>query len=145
MANPYPCEAAEDLILLTITRGKPETVQVSSKAMSLASPVWRTMLDPKGPFREASPDNGEISFLEDDADALLILLLATHLKYQEIPEELTYEMLLNVCVACDTFDRNENVGPWLSKWLSHLTRYEDGDGVPFHWLSVWRPSYLRTC
>ncbi len=54
--------------------------------MSLASLVWHTMLDPSGSFREANLDNGEIAFLENDVEALLIVLLAAHLRQQEVSQ-----------------------------------------------------------
>ena len=115
-------------VLLLIAGEKQRILQVSSKVMSLASPVWRTMLDPRGPFREANPDDGAISFLEDDPEALLILLLAAHLKYQEIPEELTYELLWSVCITCDKYDCIEIVRPWLLRWLAPLEQLIEKNG-----------------
>ncbi len=44
------------------------------------------MLDPSGSFREANLDNGEIAFLENDVEALLIVLLAAHLRQQEVSQ-----------------------------------------------------------
>ena len=111
---------------LLISCGKKQKrVQASSKVMSLASPVWRTMLDPQGPFRESDPKNGEISFLDDHAEALLILLLAAHLKYPEVPEEISYELLLNICIICDKYDSIEVVRPWLAGWRKPLEHHEE--------------------
>ena len=96
-SNPtFQLDPAGDLRLLVKHRGHDKNFQVFSKAMSLANPVWHTMLDPNGPFREAKPDSGEVVFLDDDAEALLILLLAAHSRYQEIPQTLEYEQLLNI-------------------------------------------------
>ncbi len=39
--------------------------------MYLASLVWRAMLSPSGNFKETHPKNGEVSFPENDPDAML--------------------------------------------------------------------------
>ena len=109
-------DTAGDLKLLVQHCENWLTFQVSSKAMSLASPVWRTMLDPNGPFRESQSDNNEITFTDDDTKALLILLLAAHLRFQDIPNELTFEQLLNVCILCDKYDCITLVRPWIWSW-----------------------------
>ena len=85
-----PLDALGDVHLLISCGGKQNRVQASSKVMSLVSSVWCTMLDPQGPFRESDPNNGDISFLEDDAEALFVLLLAAHLRYPEVPKEVIY-------------------------------------------------------
>ena len=81
---------------------------VSSKAMCLASPVWRAMLDPQGPWAKqsssSSPSSGLSShaMLEDDPDALLILLRIAHLRFSELPDVLNdYQHLLQLAVLCD--------------------------------------------
>lgn len=109
-------DAAGDLKLLLQHREEWVTFQVSSKAMSLASPVWRAMLDPNGPFRESQSDNSEIIFPDDDPEALLILLSAAHLRFQEVPKHLSFERLLNVCVLCDKYDCITLVRPWIFEW-----------------------------
>jgi len=78
-------DPAADLRLLVQHGDHQITFKVSSEAMSLASPVWRTMLDPAGPFKESQSDNGEINFPDDDSEALLILLVAAHLRFQDVP------------------------------------------------------------
>ena len=109
-------DAAGDLKLLVPYGEEWVIFQVSSKAMSLASPVWRAMLDPNGPFRESQPDNNEIIFPEDGPKALLILLSAAHLRFQDVPEELSFQQLRSVCVLCDKYDCITLVRPWISKW-----------------------------
>ena len=128
-------DPAGDLKLLVKHHGQDRNFQVSSKAMSLASPVWRTMLDPSGPFREAKPDNGEIAFPEDDAEALLVLLLAAHLRYQEVPQTLKYEQLLNLCIVCDKYDCVGLLRPWISKWETALKPLADHPGHE-EWLFI---------
>ena len=124
-------DAAGDLKLLVQHGEEWVTFQVSSKAMSLASPVWRRMLDPNGPFRESRSDNNKITFPDDDSEALLILLLAAHLRFQDVPQEVWFQQLLNVCILCDKYDCITLVRPWISRWQAreiHLAgqyKYEE--------------------
>lgn len=112
-------DPAGDLRLLVKHGAQQITFQVSSKVMTLASPVWRTMLDPTGPFKESQSDNGEITFPDDNSEALLILLLAAHVRFPDVPQELWYEQLLNVCILCDKYDCIALVRPWLPRWQAH--------------------------
>lgn len=92
------------------------TFRVSSKAMCLASPVWRVMLDPSGPFKEARPENDSVLFPEDDAQALQILLYIAHLQFHSIPETLSFTQLLNLAIICDKYDTARLLFPWFHKW-----------------------------
>lgn len=128
-------DPAGDLRVLVQHGEQQISFQVSSKAMSLASPVWRTMLDPDGPFKESRPDKGEVAFHDDNAEALLILLLAAHLRFQDVPQELWFEQLRSVCIACDKYDCIGLVRPWISRWQAreiHLAGLEVYD----QWLFV---------
>ena len=124
-------DAAGDLKLLVQHGEDWVAFQVSSKAMSLASPVWRAMLDPNGPFKESQSGHNEITLPDDDSKALLILLLAAHLRFQDVPEELSFEHLLEVCVLCDKYDCITLVRPWISRWqarhipLARIRRHEE--------------------
>ena len=100
------------------------TFRVSSKAMSLASAVWRTMLDPAGHFKESQPAHNKISIQDDDAEALLVLLLAAHLRFHEVPLRLWLEQLMNVCILCDKYDCIGLVKPWIEGWEDHCGRPE---------------------
>ena len=80
---------------------------VSSKVMCLASPVWRAMFDPQGPWaKQSSSSGGSIySLAEDDPDALLILLQIAHLQFSDLPDALVvYEHLLQLAVLCDKYE-----------------------------------------
>lgn len=75
---------------------------VSSKVMCLASPVWRAMLDPQGHW--AKQPSGVFSLLEDDPDALLIILRIAHLQFSDLPDALViYKHLVQLAVLCDKY------------------------------------------
>ena len=111
-------DAAGDLKLSVLHGIEWVTFQVSSKAMSLASPVWRAMLDPNGPFRESQSENNEITFPDDDPKGLLVLLLVAHLRFQDVPQVPSFVKILDVCILCDKYDCIALVHPWISRWLA---------------------------
>ena len=58
-----------------------KTFRVSSQVMRLASSHWRKMLDVNLGFQEATM-TGTISLREDNIQAVFLVLLASHLKFQ---------------------------------------------------------------
>lgn len=112
--------------------------------MSLASPVWRTMLNPEGPFQESKPDNHEVEFHDDDTEALLTILLAAHQRNQEIPQSIELRQLLNICLLCDKYDCLELVRSWLFKWEADLKASAD-IGRYDQWLFIaWTTGDMET-
>lgn len=90
-----------------------QTLLVSSAVMRIASPVWRTMLDPQGHFMESQRSliHGEIEFPEDDPDALLCVLRIAHLQFRKVPDTLDYEELVDLAIICDKYDTVAIVRP----------------------------------
>lgn len=90
-----------------------KTFVVSSAVMRIASPVWRVMFDPQGPFMDTQRclTHGEMDLAEDDADALLYVLRIAHLQFRRIPETLDFIDLLNVAIICDKYDTVSIVRP----------------------------------
>lgn len=122
-----------------------KTFRVSTKAMCLASPVWRVMLDPSGPFKEAHPENDQVLFPEDDAQALLTVLCIAHLEFHSIPERLSFTQLLNLAIICDKYDTGRLILPWFSKWEKSFkdSAFELGHEQPFSlpgFSEIWKLS-----
>ena len=90
-----------------------KTFVVSSAVLRIASPVWRAMFDPQGPFMDTqhSLTHGEMELPEDNADALLCVLRIAHLQFRRIPETLDYAELLEVAIICDKYDTVSIVRP----------------------------------
>ena len=75
---------------------------VSSKVMCFASPVWRAMFDPQGPWAKKASD--AYSLPEDDPNALLFILRIAHLQFSELPDVfVVYEHLFQLAVLCDKY------------------------------------------
>lgn len=113
-----------DLTLLLENEGSSgiiaSTFLVSAKAMSLASPVWRTMLDPEGPWRKQSSSWGSLRLMDDEPGALLILLDIAHLAFHEVPGTPSFEKLVQLSVLCDKYDTVPLVRPWVARWIRDL-------------------------
>lgn len=93
------------------------TAIVSSRAICLASPIWRAMLNPDNSFKESNPANQEITFPEDDAEAFMILLNIAHLQFLNVPSNIeNVRKLLNIAILCDKYDTVTLVRPWLPRW-----------------------------
>lgn len=123
-----------DLLLIVNQAERQRTFRVSSFAMCLASPVWRAMLSPSGRFKEARPKNGEVSFPEDDPDAMFTVLSVVHYQFQYIPITLSRRSLLNLGIVCDKYDVTKLVSPWFgSNWLKSR-EFRRGNSILLAWL-----------
>jgi len=113
-----------DIKVAATHSGKRVVFNVSSNALVLASPVWKKFIYP--PFAKLRNENGEgeteedearLDFTEDDSDALVILLSIAHLRFDKVPQNLKYKVLLQVAVLCDLYDCVKLVRPWLAGWM----------------------------
>ncbi|MCJ1371395.1 hypothetical protein MMC20_002610 [Loxospora ochrophaea] len=81
------------------------TLLVSSKIISLASPVFKAMLGPS--FTEGRPDASGRSTLKlpkDDPEAIHALFSMLHLQYQLSEADFNYKFLENLTVVADKYD-----------------------------------------
>lgn len=111
-----PIDPNGELNLIVGIGDEARTFRVSSHAMRLASPVWRAMLSSHNGFKEASDE--EITFPDDNPQAVFIVLVACHLRFQDVPEQLEFTELVNLCVLCDKYDCVSILRPWLSAWMA---------------------------
>ena len=114
-----------DFRLLVTYSNEPTYFIVSSHAMSLASPVWKTIIHP--PFEKIFDEEATIrqsqdrerDFSDDNGEALLILLRIAHLQFNKVPPNLTFKSLFEIAILCDKYDCVSLVKPWLSTWLTY--------------------------
>ncbi|KAF9629993.1 hypothetical protein BFW01_g174 [Lasiodiplodia theobromae] len=58
--------------------------------------------------------------MEDDPDALALLLRIAHLKFNEVPRALSLDALYEVAVLTDKYFATSLVKPWIKQWIEPL-------------------------
>jgi hypothetical protein len=112
---------------------------VSSNAMRLASPIWKSMFT--GPYKEGTAK--EIPFPEGKPDAFLITLQIAHLRFADLPSLLDFQGLVNLAIVCDEYDMVPTVCPFLAKWITPLEPLANKIGFE-EWLFVaWTFGYPK--
>ncbi|KAJ9195795.1 hypothetical protein DTO164E3_6630 [Paecilomyces variotii] len=97
----------------------PRQFLVSSKVLSLASPVFAKLFGPH--FLEGSQmakhGNVTIYLDEDDAKGMGIILGILH--HQETPEigKLSAKEVATVAICCDKYDCARVIRPWIANWF----------------------------
>ena len=111
--------------------GDPATsvrIRASSKALSLASPVFAAMFNPR--FAEGKAvSSGEfqpIALPDDDPDAITTLCNAVHLRSSRVSVA-SFASLEKLGLLCDKYDCAEALAPWSTRWLSTWQGSLDGE------------------
>ena len=126
-----------DLTLAVHQGDDAKTFRVSSQVMRLASPVWRAMLDPERGFKEALTRNEPITLHDDNIEAVFLVLLMSHLRFQHIPGTLGFKQMVNLCMVCDKYDCVSILRPWLSRWISPLLAHVNQVGYEDWVVIAW--------
>jgi len=113
-------------------------LQVSSKALSLASSVFKAMFGPH--LQEGQDLSGtspkRISLPEDHPAAMTTLCNVLHHQHNSVSKTLMESELVNVAAACDKYDCSEAFSLWSPIWT--LTRSSELKGVA----KLLYPSFL---
>ena len=125
--------------MITGSEGREIIGKVCSQAMCLASPVWKAQIfpkqvdkgwwgSPKERLAEANTNGNhnderkepvkQVDFTKVDSQAFSIILAIAHLKFRDVPLNLSYQELLNVAKLCDYYDCVDLVTLFLPQWLS---------------------------
>ncbi|ESZ92957.1 hypothetical protein SBOR_6676 [Sclerotinia borealis F-4128] len=144
LAEPSPKEDYSEGILSTNAPsvvGEDVLMLVSSKHMSLASPVFKAMLQrnnfPEG--RElASAGKVKIPLPDDDPDAFAILMCVIHGRTRSIPRDVDLDVLSRISTLVDKYQLHEVVEIMSDRWISllepQLLEVHMDDLLP--WLSI---------
>jgi hypothetical protein len=95
---------------------------VSSRHLTLASPVFRKMLSPDG-FREGykKPDGRYYIVAEDwEEEAFLLFLNMLHTRGRKIPPRVSLELLAKVGILVDYYDCEDAVEFFTTTWRESL-------------------------
>ncbi|KAM0304868.1 hypothetical protein ACHAPM_002985 [Fusarium culmorum] len=112
--------------------------RVSSRHLSLASPVFRAMLESE--FKESHLNEQglyEVQASEWDAEALVILLDIIHGHHRDVPRRISAETLSHVAIIVDYYGCHEIMELVLTAWLTYLGEPKDFvKQDPMRWLFI---------
>ncbi|KAF4416342.1 hypothetical protein FACUT_12638 [Fusarium acutatum] len=112
--------------------------RVSSRHLSLVSPVFRAMLESQ--FKESRlNDQGlyELQASEWDAEALVILLDIIHGHHREVPKRISVETLSHIAIIVDYYGCHEIMELVFAAWVSYLGPAEEFvKQDPLRWLFI---------
>ncbi len=112
-------DRAGDLLLLLGCKGEQKTVRVSSKILSLASPVFAVMLSRIFAEGQNSGDeNWTVSLSHDDPEAMLTVLRVLHFK-PTCTTETSLLFLAKMAEVCEKYDLTEPLKGWTEAALRH--------------------------
>lgn len=111
---------------------------VSSRVMSLASPVFAAMLSPN--FKEGQSDGQgivkRIRLPEDDEEALSVICYTLHHCTENIPQRLEASLLAKIAILCDKYCCVNVFKPWAMIWLP-ATTYIKSQGLEYLLLAAY--------
>ncbi|MCJ1290939.1 hypothetical protein MMC34_002481 [Xylographa carneopallida] len=110
-----------DVILeFTNPDGKKASLLVSSKVMSLASPVFDNMFNSS--FSECYQNHaaGKILIVllpQDDAEAFTIICKVIHHRTDEVSQKITVDCIVNIAMLCDKYKVVRAISPSSAAWF----------------------------
>lgn len=134
------------LLVFDHSSGQPvqKTFLVNSRALSLASEVWKAMFS--GHFRESKRRDEGVEFPDDEPEALATILSIAHLRFHEVPEksDMTFEQLLEITVLTDKYGATHLLRPWFQGWLEEAHQWLNKTGCE-EWLWIaWELGQTKT-
>ena len=118
-------DPAGDLLLVLETdedgRSTKSSIRVSSKVMSLASPVFAAMLSPKfaegqALLKTTSPQTVSISLPDNDPEAMVWLCQALHFN-KSCNIDIDFSLLGELAILCNNYDFVDALKPWSRAWM----------------------------
>jgi hypothetical protein len=118
-------------VLLHVGSSKPKAhLLVSSKVLSLASPVFAAMLGPR--FKEGNSlslgSACDIPLPEDNPEAMTLFCNCIHFRTDQIPSNVEFLALKALAILCDKYDSSRAILAWSTLWLQkwETTNCEEG-------------------
>ena len=97
---------------------------VSSKHLSLASPVFRKLLNSKLLEGEALRINKclDLALPEDDVYAFSLIMKIVHLRNNSLPSTVSLSTLTSLAVLVDKYEFHESVTAWAGPWAAKVSK-----------------------
>ena len=132
-------DLAGDVMLILGDSGDQTRVRVSSKVLSLASPVLAAMFSSKYSEGYNLAEKGylEVTLREDNPQAMIFLSKALH--FQQTLSQVSLPLLEELAILCDKYDASLALGPLSKIWLSSDIGSVDSED---RHLKILRISYL---
>jgi hypothetical protein len=112
-----------DVTLHCTKEGQAEVrLRVSSKVLSVASPVFTACMRP---YIRGTPTRGRsysVPLPDDDPEAMYILCNVLHFQHQRVPRTPDIPLLQELAILCDKYTCVRCVGLWPREWLSGWLR-----------------------
>lgn len=120
-------------VLLSVAQANGMTIPllVSSKILSISSPVFKAMLSAPMLEGQESEDGLRHVTIEDPYMAVLTIMRAIHLQGPEVPMTLSFAELRDVAIVTDKYDMLRALTPWIEIWSrryifsTHSSGFED--------------------
>lgn len=140
----HNADSAGDLMLLV--GPDKELIRVSSKVLSLASPVFARMLGPhfaegqslleKGSLENSAVSPTEVTLRDDDPEAMILFCDTVHFKRHATPN-ITFPLLAKMASLSDKYDSSLALGSQSEVWLSNFKGSKEGEScfMKMLWIS----------
>ncbi len=117
-------------------------LQVSSKVLGLASPVFKAMFSPSFSEGKELQTTGtlRITLPEDNAGAMTTLCNILHHRPHGVAKEPSHQALVELAILCDKYACGEKLEPWSRTWLSSFQQAQSWDTQNKH--SLLFPFYV---
>ncbi|KAK5994309.1 hypothetical protein PT974_04782 [Cladobotryum mycophilum] len=134
-----PLDPDGDAILILEDPTGEKRFLVSSKILSLASPVFSSLFTSgfKEGIQTRRGDCPSIPLREDNADAMEIILSILHYKNDDIPNLMDAESLAHVAIQSDKYDCNHALKPWISHWCKSFRDVKQPKDMGFMLLAAY--------
>ncbi|KKY13285.1 putative nuclear pore protein [Diplodia seriata] len=105
--------------------------------LALACDAWKSMFAPDSQFKAPAKNEDGMAetLLEDNPQALALLLRIAHLRFDEVPRRLSLEELYNMAILTDKYLPTRLVKPWAGLWIE-LLKGSAKDGNRGWWLWI---------
>lgn len=144
----------ETFNLSSVLSDQQRLIRVSSKVLSLASPVLAATFSPKFAEGCALSDKNPISvptinFPNDDPEAMIWLCEAFHFKHPETMG-LEFPLMKEIAILCDKYDMSKALRSWSELWMKFWTGSTKGPDEPLQmlWISYVfdnNPTFYAVC